>query len=329
MDSFLSLATSPFAEGRGFAPESPPHAPPLVYKAPVYKAPFGTAPDPRRWGIWAAAYGGETNTTGDASVGTHNSSVGTVGYATGFDYRATPNSVVGFALAGGETRYSLSDGLGSGGSQMLQAGVYSSTHVDAAYLAVAFAYAWHGVSTDRDVAGTDLTAKFSANNVGGRIEGGYRFTIPGVLALPRLGFTPYAAGQAQALRTPSYSESALSGSSTVLAYDVRTTTVARTELGAWFDWIVPDNSGTTLVIRARAAWAHDYWSEPNITAMFAALPGSSFTETVAVPASDFLIASAGAEIGFWNRFSLAAWFHGEFAEHSQRYAGTAQLRYRW
>jgi uncharacterized protein with beta-barrel porin domain len=44
---------------------------------------------------------------------------------------------------------------------------------------------------------------------------------------------------------------------------------------------------------------------------------------------DSLITSAGAQIGFGNAVSLAAWFGGEFAEHSQSYAGTARLRYTW
>jgi uncharacterized protein with beta-barrel porin domain len=90
--------------------------------------------------------------------------------------------------------------------------------------------------------GTDhLTADFSANNVGGRVEGGYRFALPGMLGLAgRYGFTPYAAAQAQAFRTPSYSESAASGSSIfALAYNARTTTTARSELGGWFDWRIP------------------------------------------------------------------------------------------
>ena len=84
-----------------------------------------------------------------------------------------------------------------------------------------------------------------------------------------------------------------------------------------------------LALRTRAAWAHDHWSDPSITAAFQSLPGSSFTVTGAAPASDLLLASAGAEIWFRNGFSLAAWFDGEFAEHSQKYAGTARLRYIW
>jgi outer membrane autotransporter protein len=131
------------------------------------------------------------------------------------------------------------------------------TRVDAAYVSAAVAYAWHRVSTERLVtlAGTDhLVAEFSANNIGGRIEGGYRFAIPGALGWPGFGFTPYAAGQMQAFRTPSYSEIAASGSSVfALAYDARTTTTTRTELGAWFDWTIPVDYGTTLSLRTRAA----------------------------------------------------------------------------
>jgi outer membrane autotransporter protein len=338
MNSFLSLLTNPFDNNRPFAERPLPPQPP-VYKAPVYKAPaytpLGLPPDLQRWGIWAAGYGTQSNAAGDeVVVGSHARSVSTFGYVTGVDYRVTPYTVAGFAIGGGGTRYGLSDGLGGGHSDMFQAAVYSTTRVSAAYVSAALAYAWHHVSTDRFVtlAGTDhLTADFSANDVGGRIEGGYRFALPSVLGWPvRYGITPYAAGQVQSFRAPSYSESAASGSSVfALAFNARTTTTARTELGAWFDWSIPVDYGTTLVLRTRAAWAHDFWSAANITAMFEALPGSSFTVTGAAPASDLLLASAGAEFGFGNGFSLAAWFDGEFAEHSQKYAGTGRLRYTW
>jgi uncharacterized protein with beta-barrel porin domain len=182
MNSFLSLVTNPYADNRGFAPESPLPRPALIYKAPVYKAPNEAVADPRRWNIWAAAYGGQTNMTGNALAGSHDLSARAYGYATGLDYRVTPYTVVGFALGGGSTNYGLSNGLGGGRSDMFQSAVYSLTRVDAAYVSAALAYGWHHVSTDRTltVAGIDhLTADFSANNVGGRIEGGYRFAIPG------------------------------------------------------------------------------------------------------------------------------------------------------
>jgi uncharacterized protein with beta-barrel porin domain len=313
MNSFLSLVTNPFADNRGMAPESPlPPRPPLIYKAPFYKAPDQAAPDQRRWSIWGAAYGGQNSTTGDLVTGSHDRTARVYGFATGLDYRVTPYTVVGFALAGGGTNYGLSDGLGGGRSTMFQSAVYSMTRVDAAYVSAALAYAWHRVSTDRvvTVAGLEhLTADFSANNVGGRIEGGYRFAIPGVFGWPGFGFTPYAALQAQAFRTPSYNEIAASGPSTfALAYDGRTTTTTRTELGAWFDQPIALDNGTILSLRTRTAWAHDHWSDPSITASFESLPGSSFTVIGAAPTHNSLLASAVAEITFRTGLSFAAKF---------------------
>jgi outer membrane autotransporter protein len=332
MNSFLSLVTNPFANNRGFAPENPvPPRPLLIYKAPAAAA--VPAPEPRAWDIWAAAYGGQNNTNGDAFIGSHDTTARTVGYATGLDYRVMPYTVVGFALAGGNTNYGLSDGLGGGRSDMFQSAVYSLTRVDAAYVSAALAYSEFWASTSRTVtlAGFDqLNASFNAHGLGGRIEGGYRFAIPGVFGWPGFGFTPYAALQVQSFHTPSYSEFAASGSPQfALAYDARTTNTTRTELGAWFDRTIALDNGAILALRTRTAWAHDHWSDPTMTATFAALPGSSFTVFGAAPAHNSLLSSAVAEISFRNGISLAGRFDSELAQRSQTYIATAQLRYTW
>jgi uncharacterized protein with beta-barrel porin domain len=332
MNSFLSLVTNPFAQNRPFA-QPRPVSPAMPVKA-ISVTPALNPPDARRWGIWAGAYGGQTNAAGDVlGVGSHDRSVSAAGFATGLDYLVTPYTVAGFALAGGGTRYDLSGGLGSGRSDMFQAALYSMTRVDAAYVSAAVAYGFHQFNTDRfvTVAGTDhLAADFAANNIGGRLEGGYRFALPSVNWPGQYGFTPYAAAQVQSFRTPSYSETALSGSSIfALSYNARTITTTRTELGTWLDWSIPVDYGTRLSLLGRAAWAHDFWSAPDITAGFLALPGSSFVVTGAAPATDLLLASAGVEVGFRNGFSVGARFDGEFAEHSQKYSGIGRLRYIW
>ena len=331
MNSFLSTVINPFGgENRPFADEAIRR--PLIVKGPLPADPV--APEPRRWGVWAATYGGEDYASGDVfGVGSHDRSISTFGYITGLDYLVTPNTVAGFALGGGETRFGLLDGLGGGHSDMAQAAVYASTRINAAYLSAALAYAYHQVSTERsvNVAGLDnLAADFSANNVGGRLEGGYRFALPYVGLPGRYGFTPYAAVQAQSFFTPYYAESAISGSSTfALAYNAHTTTTTRTEIGDWFDWSMPAAYDSTLVLSTRTAWAHDYWSAPNMSAMFEALPGSNFTVTGASPPRDLLLASTVAEVWFKNGFSFALRFDGEFAEHAQKYVGTGELRYRF
>ncbi len=50
--------------------------------------------------------------------------------------------------------------------------------------------------------------------------------------------TPYAAVQAQSFRTPAYSETDVNGGGFGLAYNARTGTDTRSELGARFDRLV-------------------------------------------------------------------------------------------
>jgi uncharacterized protein with beta-barrel porin domain len=128
----------------------------------------------------------------------------------------------------------------------------------------------------------------------------------------------------------SYSEFAVSGASTfALNYDAHTTTVTRTELGAWLDRPVLLSDGAVLSLRSRAAWAHDEWSDPRMTASFQSLAGSSFTVVGATPVHDSLLTSAVAEISFRNGISVAGKFDSELAPRSQTYVGTARLRYIW
>ena len=134
---FLNLMLDPFVDGRsgvggtdhpalGFAPdrETLPDDIALAYSK-VLKAPPKAVPvyEPR-WTVWGGAYGGSIRTTGDlANVGSHDLSARTVGFAGGFDYRLTPDTVVGLAFAGGGTDWSLSQGLGGGKSDAFQAGI--------------------------------------------------------------------------------------------------------------------------------------------------------------------------------------------------------------
>ena len=68
-------------------------------------------------------------------VGSHDLTARTAGLPAGLDYRLTPDTVAGFALAGGGTNWGLAQGLGGGRSDAFQAGVYGATRSGPAYLA--------------------------------------------------------------------------------------------------------------------------------------------------------------------------------------------------
>jgi uncharacterized protein with beta-barrel porin domain len=81
---------------------------------------------------------------------------------------------------------SLSQGLGGGRSDALQAGIYGATRWGPAYVAADFTFTNHWMSTDCFAFLSDhLTADFNAQSSGGRLEGGYRF------ATPFVGIAPY------------------------------------------------------------------------------------------------------------------------------------------
>jgi outer membrane autotransporter protein len=279
----------------------------------------------QRWSVWGAGFGGSNRTSGDVAViGSHDLSANVAGFAGGFDYRVTPNTVVGIAFAGAGTNWGLAQGLGTGKSDAFQAGLYGATRWGAAYLAAAFAYGNHWMSTDRIAFGNDhLTADFNAQSLGGRVEGGYRF------ATWYVGVTPYAAIQAQSFRTPGYSEVDTTNGGFGLSYNSRTGTDTRSELGARFDRALAIYSNAVLSFRGRLAWAHDWVSDPTLAAAFQTLPGASFLVNGATPAKDSVLTTAGAEYRLANGITLLAKFDGEFASHSSTYAGTGTVRYSW
>jgi autotransporter-associated beta strand protein/T5SS/PEP-CTERM-associated repeat protein len=336
-NQFLGIMLDPFVDGRnsiagaggpalGFAPEREelPDDIALAY-AKLLKAPPKPASFEQRWSVWGAGYGGGNRTSGDpAVVGSHDLTARTAGGAAGLDYHLSRDSVVGVALAGGGTDWSLAQGLGGGKSDAFQAGIYGTTRWGSAYVAAALAFTNHWMSTDRFAfAGDHLSASFNAQSFGGRVESGYRFaTIYG-------GLTPYAAVQAQNFRTPAYSEADLTAGGFALGYNGRTATDTRSELGGRFDRLLLLNPEAALTLRARVAWAHDWVSDPTLAAVFQALPGASFLVNGATPAKNSALTSAGGELRLANGVSLLAKFDGEFASHSSTYAGTGTVRYTW
>jgi uncharacterized protein with beta-barrel porin domain len=334
-NQFLNIMLDPFVDGRsnvngggaiGFAPEREELADDVALAyAKILKAPPKPQTFDQPWSVWGAGYGGSNRTTGDlAAGGSHDLSASTAGGTAGLDYRLAPGTVVGFALAGGGTNWGLAQGLGGGKSDAFQAGVYGTARWGSAYLAAALSFTNNWMSTDRFAfAGDHLSASFNAQSYGGRVESGYRFaTYYG-------GLTPYAAIQSQTFHTPGYIETDLNAAGFALGFNSRNATDTRSELGGRFDRLLLLNPEAALTMRARVAWAHDWVSDPTLTAAFQMLPGTSFIVNGATPAKNSALVSEGAELRLANGFTLLGKFDGEFASHSTTYAGTGTVRYTW
>ena len=114
-------------------------------------------------------------------------------------------------------------------------------------------------------------------------------------ALPTFAVTPYGAVQFQDFNTPAYSESDVTGGALGLNFNAMNTTDVRTELGSRFD--APTLLyGKLLVPYGRVAWAHDFVSNPALSAAFESLPGASFTVLGAPMPHDSAVTTAGAQL---------------------------------
>ncbi|WP_246563236.1 autotransporter outer membrane beta-barrel domain-containing protein [Bradyrhizobium liaoningense] len=345
MNLFVNLLTDPFAAGRDrIASTATPFQEEGAVDsyagggrrrsvserdayAMVTTAPSGAGFD-QRWRVWGAGLGGSQTTDGNAVQGSNTATSRIAGTAVGVDYSISPFTQAGFVLSGGGTNFVVANGLGSGRSDLFQAGANVRHTAGSAYVSGALAYGWQDVTTNRTVtiAGADqLRAQFNANAWAGRLEGGYRFLGPWA----GMGITPYAAVQFTTFELPNYAEQAVGGTNTfALAYAAKSVTSPRSELGfrtdRSFAW-----SNSILTLRSRFGWAHDYNTDRSIAATFQTLPGASFVVGGASPAQDAALTSATAEMRWLNGFSLAATFEGEFSNVTSSYAGKGLLRYNW
>ncbi len=341
MNQFMGVLTDPFITGRGgsiagggspnaFADEganarSRSGGERDAYAAMSAKAPAAGSPFTQRWSAWEVGFGGSQRTDGNVAVGSNNTRSSLYAVAAGADYRFSPDTIAGFALAGGGTNFSV-NGLGSGRSDLFQAGGFIRHNAGATYIAAALAYGWQDITTDRAVtiAGLDrLRANFHANAWSGRLEGGYRFAAQG------FGWTPYAAGQFTTFALPAYAEQADSGSNAfALSYTARTVTAPRSELGLRTDKSFAMEDGI-FTLRGRAAWAHNFNTDRNALPTFQALPGASFVANGAAQAADAALVTGAAEMKWINGWSVATTFDGEFSNVTQSYAGKGVVRYAW
>ena len=157
MTQFMGVMTDPFVAGRGddlsagggsatgYSDEAiayaAKHKPNDALAAIYTKAPPAAAPFEQRWSTWAAAFGGSQNTDGNSVGGSNNTTSSVYGTAVGADYRFSPFTIAGFALAGGGTAFSV-NGSGSGHSDLFQAGAFIRHDAGPLYISAALAYGW-------------------------------------------------------------------------------------------------------------------------------------------------------------------------------------------
>jgi uncharacterized protein with beta-barrel porin domain len=299
-------------------------APDGAYGDPAAPKPAQTEAGSMR--AWGAIYGGHTGIAADTLTGAQNLKTGNAGFAGGIEVQASEKIRLGAAAGFGHSSFTA--GNGRGGSDDVMLGLYGTADIlDQGYVAGAFAYGWHDVDTLRTIAisGTDLLrGKFDAQDIGGRIEGGWRLTLDDASRL-----TPFAAFAWNSFQAPVYGETAQSGTADfALSYAAHDSDFGHGELGLKLGHDVTIG-GDSAKAEIAAAWAHELYGAPFALAAFQALPGSNFLVQGARLARD--TAMLGADVEFHTRsgFAYGARIDSRVGSGTTAFGGTANIAFNW
>jgi uncharacterized protein with beta-barrel porin domain len=333
---FLQATLDPFAAGRD--PNAMPNVAGGFATAGAYASgrgatelPSGKGPSlapqftpDRNYYVWGSILGSKSRAGGDIALGT-GAREGSSGHvALGIDVRLLPNTILGVAIAAGESRSSLANRLGDAKAEVLQAGLYGMTRIGALSLGAALGYASADTETTRAIPAIgafSIKGKYRSDIWSGRAEAAYQLLSSGGLS-----FSPYAAFTAQHLRTPGFVEhDGLTGLPAGLAVDGRSSTTSRGEVGVRLD------AATTLFGRPTIAfgklgWGNYLQRSNQFSASLVGLPGSNFLFAGALPDRNVALVSAGLDVKLSPRITLGGRFDGEFSRNAQGYSGSATLR---
>ncbi len=325
-DQFLRAMLDPWAAGRlGDIGGSGPGA--ASFSGLVRKGadqPAGQARlDAPAHSVWGSGYGSYGRTDGNAAVGSGRRRIDDAHLATGVDLRLRPGTIAGFAVSVGSARASLPGLLGKIDADVFQAGLYGVSQLGPVRLGAAASYARldNEVSRGIPALGSSLSSSYDTTAWSGRLQASAT-----VLNWNGFGLSPLAALQATRAQSPAVRESNWSGATAgALALGRRDDVTSRSELGLQLD--ADTMLGSVPVTGyVRAAWAHYFQRDADLTASLAGLPGAAFTATGAEADRNSALVAAGLSARLSERITLGLNLDGEIAAGSNRLGGSAQLK---
>lgn len=324
-DQFLRAMLDPMAAGRLGAGAPGPGA--AAFSGMVRKGADQPAVPARldapAYSVWGSAFGSYGRTDGSAAVGSARRTIDDAHLATGIDVRPMPGTVVGLAVAGGKARASLPGVLGKIDANVFQAGLYGVTQLGPVKLGAAASYARldNDVSRGIPALGSNLSSSYDTTAWSGRLQASVS-----AISWNGLALSPLAALQATQTRNPAVIEANWAGANGgALALGKRSEANSRGEFGLQLD---ADGifGGMPVTGYVRAAWAHYFQRDAELTASLIGLPGAAFAAAGAKSDRNSALVAAGISAKLTERISLGLNLDGELSSNSRRLGGTAQIK---
>ena len=226
---------------------------------------------------WVNVQGGSSLLRGDGTNYGINSNG--VNVQLGANYQINTQAMVGVAVGGSNSTFSVSDLSTSGNLSTVNLGIYGIARHEDFYAAGTLAYARNSATANRTVTVFDLNdkqkASFNIDTLSARLELGYRAETPLV------NITPFAAVEPTWLWQSAFSESQQTGgnSDTSLGLNVRAqqTTSLPASLGLQLDRRIDLENGWSLSPVVRAAWIREFMPQRMFNAELQMAPGETFT----------------------------------------------------
>ena len=285
---------------------------------------------PPDWSAWSAGFGGAQWLNANATTGAAASQQNVGGGAFGGDYRAGPDTLVGFAVGASSLGVSMPTSVANGQATGTHIGVYGLHDFRAFYVNAAMVFSRFDGSLTRQIAGigTTETERSSATStqLGGRVEIGPPFAVRGT------SITPFAALQPSQFWQPATTATGttVNGAPGVfaLSYQAQSTTSLPSFLGAQIDGRTKIDSHAASAW-LRLAWVHEFMTARPVTAGFVGLAGSQFTVDGATTASDAARLDFGGRYALNAKMALFANATAELSNRGQSVGGTVGLKWTW
>ena len=317
----IGVTSGPMA--MGYAPEK---SDPMVFKAPIQATFEG------RWRAWFTGLDSNWKLSGDPTIGSATLSHRTGGGAGGVDYELNPGLLVGFALGGSDSSFSVPDRSTSGSEDAAHLGIYGVQRWGSLYAAAAMSFAGISDRTTRTIAAgfsptETATGSFGSELLNGRLEVGWERRFGNIVV------TPFAAVQFGELWQSGFTETSTTtmGAPGILGLTYASTAVPSlpTFLGTQLDGRWVTSSGMVWTPYARVSWVHEFEPDRNITASLISLPLATFTVDGPRAASDSARVEAGSKFLVAKNIWFFGNFIGEFSNTSQMYAGKGGVEVSW
>lgn len=298
---------------------------PIVVKGPL------AAPE-RDWRVWGVVLGGGANIASNSSQGSASANSASFGGVAGLDYRLLPNVLVGAAVGGSTTHFTVNSLSTSGDVSGFHAGVYAAYAASHGYYAaLQESFGVYDNSTSRTAGFASLLPENLSGSYNS-FEARTRLEIGRDLNLYGYKVTPFVAGEYASLQSGSFTETAGWGSPTAalaLVSASQTTISAPIFLGVKWLGNASLLGGVNATPYLSLAWVHEFSPDRKETASLASLPGTNWTVYGPRAANNLAQVKAGLQSGVGPGLTAFADFVGEFSGASNSYGGKIGVRYAW